>query len=54
MASHQLHWVHGYSCRLARGAVRYSSEGNIVYPAAALGTVQPPPPYSTTDSRPYP
>ena len=33
---HQLHWVHGYSCRLTRGAVRYTSEGNIVYPAASL------------------
>ena len=32
----QLHWVHGYSCRLSRGAVRYTSEGTIVYPAASL------------------
>jgi hypothetical protein len=34
-----LEWVHGYSGQSMRGNARYSSTGEVVYPAASLGLV---------------
>jgi WD40 repeat protein len=33
----KLHWVYGYSSRIPRAAVKYSTEGQIVYPAGGIG-----------------
>ena len=33
-----LEWVHGYSGQNMRGSARYSSTGEVVYPAASFGT----------------
>ena len=35
----QLEWVHGYSGQSMRGNARYSSTGEVVYPAASFGLV---------------
>jgi len=35
----QLEWVYGYRCQDCRNNVRFSSGGDIVYMAAALGVV---------------
>ena len=34
-----LKFAHGYRCKDSRGNVKYASDGNIVYPCAALGVV---------------
>ena len=34
-----LKFAHGYRCKDSRGNVKYASNGNIVYPCAALGVV---------------
>ena len=34
-----LDWVYGYSARLTRGAVQYSSSGRILYPAATVAVL---------------